>query len=245
MKEMEIEKSEEPIEKCGYGRYQHRTLPPAQGLYDPANEHDACGMGFVVNIQGHKSHEIIRQGLTVLNNMTHRGASGSEVNTGDGAGIMLQIPHTFLQKATAGFVLPEPETYGVGMLFLSHDPGLQQQCKQQLAQIVAEEGQHLLGWRAVPTNNRGLGEAAKAGEPSIHQVFIQQNSDLQHADPQAFERKLYLIRKRAEHEIGPLMGDQPFYFAGLSSRTIVYKGMLTPEQLKTYYPDLSDPEMVS
>ena len=245
MKENELQMSEEPVDQRGNGRLQKRGLPPAQGLYNPAYERDACGMGFVVNIKGHKSHGIVQQGLTVLNNMTHRGASGSEVNTGDGAGIMLQIPHTFLQKVTTGFVLPEPGTYGVGMLFLSHDPVQRQQAQQHVEQIIAEEGQQLLGWRHVPTDNRALGDTAKAGEPTIIQIFVQQNNELADADPLAFERKLYVIRKRAEHEVGATVGEEPFYFASFSARTIVYKGMLTPEQLSGYYPDLNDPELIS
>ncbi len=219
-------------------------LPPAQGLYDPRFERDACGMGFVVDVQGRPSHQIIQQALTVLCRLTHRGAQGAEANTGDGAGIMLQIPHQFFQQQTAqlGFQLPEPGSYGVGMLFLPHDPAQRQQCELALARIIAEEGQQLLGWRTVPTCNKSLGETAVSGEPFIRQLFIQKQY-LSQTDPLAWERKLFIIRRRAEKEIPALIGSAPFYISSLSGRTIVYKGMLLSEQLQEYYPDLSDPSM--
>ncbi|MCP5097110.1 MAG: glutamate synthase large subunit [Chloroflexi bacterium] len=244
MKEIQTHKNEEPADQRN-GRSLHRTIPQAQGLYDPRNEKDACGMGFVVNMKGRKSHEIVTQALTVLTNMSHRGASGCEVNTGDGAGIMLQIPDGFMRKVSAdvGISLPDIGAYGVGMLFLSHDLDFRQQCQQLVEQIIHEEGQHCLGWRDVPTNNGMLGDTAIAGEPFAKQLFIQRNSDLDDSDVLAFERKLYVIRKRAEHEIGALNADEPFYFSSLSARTIVYKGMLTSEQVGQYYPDLSDEEM--
>ena len=221
-------------------------VPPAQGLYDPRFERDACGMGFVVDVQGRPSHTIIQQALTVLCRLTHRGAQGAEANTGDGAGIMLQIPHQFFQQQTAqlGFSLPEPGSYGVGMLFLPHDPAQRQQCEQTVARIIAEEGQQLLGWRAVPTCNKSLGETAVSGEPFIRQLFIQKQF-LSQTDPLAWERKLFIIRRRAEKEIPALIGNAPFYIPSLSGRTIVYKGMLLSEQLQDYYPDLSDPSMAA
>ena len=221
-------------------------FPHKQGMYDPQFERDACGMGFVVDVQGRPSHDIIQQGLTVLCRLTHRGAQGAEATTGDGAGIMLQIPHQFFQQQTEqlGFTLPQPGEYGVGMLFLPHDDALRQQCQQALARIIAEEGQQLLGWRTVPTCNTSLGETAVAGEPFISQLFIQKQY-LSQTDDLAWERKLFIIRRRAEKEIAPLVGDETFYIPSLSGRTVVYKGMLLSEQLQDYYPDLSDPAMVS
>ena len=220
------------------------AVPPKQGLYDPQFERDACGMGFVVNVQGLPSHDIIQQALTVLCRLTHRGAQGAEANTGDGAGIMLQIPHQFFQQQTEqlGFSLPEPGSYGVGMLFLPHSTALRQQCEQALARIIAEEGQKLLGWRTVPTCNKDLGETAVSGEPFIRQLFIQKQY-LSQTDALAWERKLFIIRRRAEKEITPLVGDDTFYIPSLSGRTIVYKGMLLSEQLEDYYPDLSNPAL--
>ncbi|MCA9953846.1 MAG: glutamate synthase large subunit, partial [Anaerolineales bacterium] len=220
------------------------AAPAKQGLYDPQFERDACGMGFVVDVQGRPSHDIIQQAITVLERLTHRGAKGAEATTGDGAGIMLQIPHQFLAQKTEqlGFILPQPGEYGVGMLFLPHDPALRQRCEQAMARIIAEEGQQLLGWRTVPTSNRGLGETAVSGEPFIRQLFIQKQY-LTQDDPLAWERKLFIIRRRAEKEITPLVGNDIFYIPSLSGRTIVYKGMLLSEQLRDYYPDLSDPAM--
>ncbi|GAW29042.1 glutamate synthase subunit alpha [Carboxydocella sp. ULO1] len=218
-------------------------LPPKQGLYDPQFEHDACGIGFVANIKGKKSNEIVRQALTILLNLDHRGGQGSETNTGDGAGILMQIPHAFLVKECArlGIDLPEPGQYGVGMLFLPVDPEERAACEQKLVEIIAEEGQVLLGWRTVPTDNSSLGEMARKAQPFIRQVFIAPPRP--QSDRMAFERKLYVIRKRAEKEIrhGDHPGGKYFYFASLSASTIVYKGMLTPEQVDRFYIDLQDP----
>ena len=152
-------------------------LPPKQGLYDPQFEHDACGVGFVVNVKGKKSHEIIKQALTVLLNLDHRGACGCEVNTGDGAGILIQMPHAFLKKAAAaaGIHLPEEGQYGAGIVFLPPDAAERRECEQVFGKIVAEEGQHIIGWRDLPTNNSTLGETAKASEPFMRQVFIKRN----------------------------------------------------------------------
>lgn len=222
-------------------------LPPKQGLYDPQFEHDACGVGFVVNIKGQKSNTIVRQALTVLHNLSHRGATGAETNTGDGAGILLQTPHAFLKKvcAAAGFDLPAPRQYGVGMVFLPPSAIERRACEQHLEDLIAQEGQHLLGWRTVPTCNAALGQTAKSCEPVMRQVFVGRNPNL--ADDMAFERKLYVIRRRAEHDIrqGQMKWGEYFYVASLSCRTIVYKGMLLPDQVVGYYPDLSDPAMES
>jgi glutamate synthase (ferredoxin) len=166
-------------------------LPPKQGLYDPQFEHDACGVGFVVNVKGRRSHAIIRQGLQVLLNLNHRGACGCEANTGDGAGILIQMPHKFLQKACeeAGIRLPRPRQYGVGMLFLPPEPDQRRNCERLFEVIVAEEGQEVIGWRTVPTDNSMIGATAKASEPFMRQVFVRRNPNL--ADDQTFERKLF------------------------------------------------------
>jgi glutamate synthase (ferredoxin) len=218
-------------------------LPPKQGLYDPRFEHDACGVGFVVNIKGEQSHQIVEQALTVLQNLDHRGACGCEENTGDGAGILLQVPHGFLREACEGlgFRLPDPGEYGVGMIFLPDEREQRHRFERILEEIVADEGQTLLGWRKVPTDNLYLGETAKLYEPFVRQVFIGRGVGL--IDDMAFERKLYVIRRRAENAIryAGLPGGDFFYIPSMSHRTLVYKGMLTPRQLVTFYPDLLDP----
>ncbi len=220
-------------------------LPPKQGLYDPQFEHDACGVGFIVHMKGEKSHAIVEQALTILLNLDHRGACGAETNTGDGAGILLQIPHQFLRKvtATAGFTLPVVGQYGVGMIYASPDRASREQGQQVFAQVVAEEGLQILGWRDVPTDNSSLGNTAKSSEPFVQQVFIQRSPDL--TDDLAFERKLYVIRKRAHAAIRATGIDPYWYPSSLSSRTLVYKGMLMPVQVGLYYPDLHDPDMTS
>ncbi len=232
--------------QAGEKNYRQTRLgrrPARQGLYDPGFEHDACGIGFLVDVNGNKSNEIIRQALTVLQNLAHRGATGSEPNTGDGAGILLQVPDAFFRKVTrsTGIKLPAPGHYGVGVLFLPKATDQRQVYERHFASIVQREGGRLLGWRDVPTDNSSLGETAKAGEPFIRQVFIGRGPDLMDDE---FERKLYMIRKRAENSI-PLEGEEgaAFYIASLSSRTVVYKGMLMATQLVRYYPDLSDPSM--
>ncbi len=218
-------------------------IPSKQGLYDPAYEHDACGIGFVVNIKGKASHQIVDQALTILHNLDHRGACGHEKNTGDGAGILLQIPHTFLSDACdgLGFQLPKPGQYGVGMAFLPTDSDQRHHCEKYLEEIVRREGQRVLGWRSVPTNNLYLGDTAKSCEPFIRQVFIGRQAEIQ--DDMVFERKLYAIRRQAENMIryGNLPGGDYFYLPSLSSKTLIYKGMLTSRQVATFYPDLSDP----
>ena len=164
-----------------------RIGPPAkQGLYDPQFEHDACGVGFLANIKGKKSHAIIRDGLQVLSNLDHRGACGCEANTGDGAGILMQMPHEFLKQACAEDKIPLPGygQYGVGMIFLPRDPDHRAGCESLFQEIVEDEGQRVLGWRTIPTNNSSLGATAKAGEPFMRQVFIGRNSKI--TDDMAF-----------------------------------------------------------
>jgi glutamate synthase domain-containing protein 2/glutamate synthase domain-containing protein 1/glutamate synthase domain-containing protein 3 len=231
----------------GSRRVQANGPPPKQGLYDPQFEHEACGVGFVVHIKGRKSHEIIAQALTILRNLDHRGACGCEANTGDGAGILIQTPHDFLAGAAraGGFELPPPGQYGVGMVFLPPDPAERAVCESLLAAIIGQEGQKVLGWRTVPTNHDTLGQTARNSEPFIRQVFIGRGPGL--ADEADFERKLYVIRKLAEHAIryGGVAGGGFFYLPSLSHKTIVYKGMLMTEQLEAFYPDLKNPQLVS
>ena len=222
-------------------------LPARQGLYDPRRERDACGIGFVAHIKGIASNELVRQALTVLCNLDHRGARGCEANTGDGAGVLLQVPHRFFRERLndeAGVKLPEPGQYGAGMVFLPPEEKYRLRCERRLERIAAEEGQRVLGWRTVPTGEADLGATALSREPCIRQVFIERSAC---ADDLAFERKLYTIGKRATHEIrnnGGECGDY-FYLCSLSCRTLVYKGMLTPAQVQAYYPDLSDPRLES
>ncbi|WP_028593319.1 glutamate synthase large subunit [Paenibacillus assamensis] len=220
-------------------------LPQKQGLYDPQYEKDACGMGFVAHIKGQKSHDIVRQALTVLVSMEHRGGQGSEPNTGDGAGIMLQLPHRFFaqQMQEQGVELPEAGRYGVGMLFMSQDVRIRERHEAELRRIVEDEGQTFLGFRTVPTNDETLGQSAKAVKPCVRQLFIGRSEDIQ--SDLAFERKLYLIRKRAEQAIRYTNeeGADTFYIPSMSCRKIVYKGMLTTEQVGHFYLDLQNPTL--
>src|SRR5688572_30620250 len=221
--------------------------PPAQGLYDPAHEHDACGVGFVVSIKGVRSHGIVRQAIQVLCNLLHRGACGCEVNTGDGAGILLQIPDRFLRRqcASLGITLPAAGDYGAGLVFLPRDLAEREKIQGLMTTIVAEEGQQLLGWRDLPTDDRSLGASAVAVEPHMKQVFIGRGAGV--ADQAHFERKLYVLRKRFEHAVDALdfPGKRFFYLPSLSSRTIIYKGMLSADQIDPMFPDLADPEVES
>ena len=218
-----------------------------RGLYDPAYDHDSCGVGFIVHLKGHRSHQLVQDGLTALENLAHRGASGSEPNTGDGAGLTIQLPDEFLRHECAAHEmrLPALGHYGTGIIFMSQDPARRDVAKNILSSIVSEEGQHLLGWRTVPTVNEDLGATALSAEPYMQQVFIARGPEVESED--AFERHLYVIRKRFEKAIERIDGDpmEDFYVASLSCRLVVYKGMLTAHQLRLYYPDLSDPRVVS
>jgi len=220
--------------------------PPKQGLYDPAFEHDACGVGFVVDIKGRKSHDILQQGLRVLINLDHRGACGAEVDTGDGAGILLQMPHRFLAEAAkkARIELPAPGDYGCGIVFLPRNPTLRRRIEERFEQLVQSEGQSIMGWRTVPCNNSRLGDTAKSCEPFMRMVFIARNHETS-PDELTFERKLFVIRKRAYSEIrtSTIEGASSWYVASLSHKTLVYKGMLLTKQLGPYFPDLNDPLM--
>jgi glutamate synthase (NADPH) large chain len=220
-------------------------LPEKQGLYDPRAEHDACGVGFVANLQGEVSHGIVRQALDVLVNLDHRGGCGCEPTTGDGAGILLQLPDSFLRRvcASLGFELPKPAHYGVGMVFTAPEPWERDAARIAMEAIVREEGLSVLGWRDIPTDNSTLGTMARDAEPFMRQLFVGCPPEI--PDQLAFERKLYAVRKRSVQEIRRSGLDCYWYVASLSSRTIIYKGMLTTGQLESYYPDLSDPDLAS
>ncbi len=225
-----------------------KGLPKKQGLYDPRWEHDSCGVGFVVDIKGRQDHRIVQNALDVLLNLRHRGATGFESNTGDGSGILLQTPHRFLKKVLArdGIQLPPHKEYGVGMVYLPTDRSERRTCEKIFEQIVTEEGQSVLGWRTVPSDHTTVGETARSTEPMVRQIFILRNPQIQ--DDGDFERKLYVIRKRTSHAIryaggSGVRGGDAFYISSLSYKTIVYKGMLMSEQLETFFPDISDPDV--
>jgi glutamate synthase (NADPH) large chain len=218
-----------------------------QGLYDPANEHDACGVGFVAHIKGRKSHAIVEQGLQILKNLTHRGATGADPLTGDGAGILLQIPDALFRQdlAQRGVELPPLGEYGVGMVFLPQEPASRLACQQEIERAVKTEGQLVLGWRDVPCNSACLGESVKKIEPVIRQIFIGQGKDVTVTD--ALERKLYIIRKSSGHAIQALKlkHGKEFYVPSMSARTVVYKGMLLASQVGEYFLDLADQRLAS
>ncbi len=221
----------------------NNQTPRKQGLYDPQFEHDACGVGFIVHKTGKKSHDIVEQALTILLNLDHRGACGAEKNTGDGAGILCQIPDLFFRKVTSnlGFTLPAAGQYGVGMLYTAPDAEIRGKSRQEFEKIAAEEGLKVLGWRDVPTDNSSLGNSARSTEPFIEQVFIERDANL--SDDLAFERKLYVIRKRSH--LSRQSFNRYWYPCSISSRTIVYKGQLMPVQVGDYFPDLHDPDFQS
>ncbi|MBS1155046.1 MAG: glutamate synthase subunit alpha [Proteobacteria bacterium] len=219
-----------------------------QGLYDPANEHDACGVGFVAHIKGSKSHEIVQNGLKILENIDHRGAVGADPLMGDGAGILLQIPDQLFREemAAAGVRLPQAGEYGVGMIFLPKEAASRLACEQEIERAVRAEGQVLLGWRDVPVDHAmPMSPTVKAKEPIIRQVFIGRGPDVMVTE--ALERKLYVIRKMASHAIQKLglKHCAEYYVPSMSARTIIYKGLLLANQVGVYYKDLADPRCVS
>ena len=223
-----------------------KQAPKQQGLYDPSTEHDACGLGFVAHMKGQKSHKIIDDSLTILSNLIHRGACGCEENTGDGVGILIQKPHKFFKRVChdINIELPNIDSYGAGMVFLPTDVAQARQCQEIIERIIKEENQKLLGWREVPTDDSSLGPTAIDGEPNFKQIFIAKSNELESA---AFDRKLYVIRKRVENEIwsSDLTEQNMFYIPSLSYRTFVYKGMLTGSQIEPMFPELSDPDVES
>ncbi len=228
--------------------HDYNRMPPAQGLWAPAHEHDSCGVGFVVNIKGARSHDIVLKGIEVLNNLTHRGACGCDPRTGDGAGMLLQIPHEFLSRETRklGFELPARGQYGVGMLFLPLDDDKRKAAEEIMESVVRDEGLAILGWRDVPHVPSACGDIARRGMPAFRQVFIGRGSAI--ADAAALERKLYVIRKRATNEALAsldLRDPELFYFCSLSAITIVYKGQLISTQIPEFFPDLSDADVTT
>ena len=224
------------------------SAPAAQGMYDPENEHDSCGVGFVAHIKGKKRHEIIQQGLKILENLDHRGAVGADKLMGDGAGILIQIPDGFYREEMAkqGVTLPPEGEYGVGMIFLPKEHASRLACEQELERTVKAEGQIVLGWRDVPVDaTMPISPTVKASEPLIRQIFIGRGKDIVVTD--ALERKLYVIRKTASHRIQALKlkHGKEYFVPSMSARTIVYKGLLLAGQVGVYYRDLQDDRTVS
>ncbi|HZO45012.1 MAG TPA: glutamate synthase large subunit [Xanthobacteraceae bacterium] len=222
-------------------------VPPAQGLYDPRLDKDSCGVGFIANIKGRKSHQLVEDTLAVLCNLEHRGAVGADPRAGDGAGILVQIPHAFFKKAAdkLGFKLPEPGEYAIGQLFMPTDPDWRQIIRDIYAQTIKREGLTLIGWRDVPTDNSTLGETVKPTEPVHQQVFIGRGKKIKNEDD--FERRLYILRKAISSAIYARRERRlsNYYPVSISCRTVVYKGMFLADQLGTYYPDLHDPDFES
>ena len=214
------------------------SVPEPSGLYDPRFEHDACGVSFVVDIKGRRSHDIVSTAMGALRNLDHRGAQGAEANSGDGAGMLIQVPDAFL-RAVVDFPLPEPGAYGVGLCFLPADLTLAQESITLIEGIMLEEGLRVAGWREVPVDDSTIGATARSVMPSFRQLFV---VDPRGATGIDLDRQLFVARKRCEHEIP---ADQAIYFPSLSSRTLVYKGMLTTPQLGEFFPDLSDPRVES
>jgi len=221
-------------------------LPGAQGLYDPRQEHDACGIGFVASIKGQRTHDIVRKGIEVLVNLTHRGACGCDPETGDGAGVLIQVPHKFFARECRelNIELPAPGQYGVGMIFLPVERHDRLRCEGILERIVREEGLAVLGWRDTPVDGSVIGRVARVSQPYIQQIFVGAAPGM---DEAALERKLYVVRKRAESEIAAsdIKDKDFFYVPSLSARTIVYKGLLLAPQIDRFYQELSDPDVSS
>ncbi|OGX45467.1 MAG: hypothetical protein A3G38_03405 [Omnitrophica WOR_2 bacterium RIFCSPLOWO2_12_FULL_51_8] len=217
------------------------------GLYDPRFEHDSCGVGFVCDIRGRKSHTFIRQGLEVLTRLSHRGATGADPKTGDGAGLLIQMPHEFFAEACArsDIALPGEGAYGAGLVFLPAREKERRFCKGAFLRVVKGEGQTLLGWRRVPVDESSIGKSARESQPVIEQVFIGRAKGVK--DGLAFERKLYVIRKQLENIIraSKIKEKSFFYITNLSSRTISYKGLLMPGQLEDFFPDLKEEKLQS
>ncbi|HCR91770.1 MAG TPA: glutamate synthase subunit alpha, partial [Prolixibacteraceae bacterium] len=216
-------------------------FPKAQGLYDPANEHDNCGIGFVAHIKGQKSHDIIERGLEVLRNMDHRGATSSDNKTGDGAGILMQIPDEYIREVLKVNV-PQEGKYGTGLIFLPRQKEDAEKCLEILTKYVEQEGLKLIEYRDIAVDSSAPGDIAKTTEPAIKQVFITGN-----LEQERLEQTLYLVRKQAEREIreSSIEAKDAFYIPSLSSKIIIYKGMLTPDQVREYYIDLQHPKMKS
>jgi len=218
-------------------------IPKAQGLYHPEFEHDACGIGLYAHIKGKATHEIVKKGLDMLCKLDHRGGQGSDPLTGDGAGLMVQLPNAFFRKECSEMNLPEEGRYGVGMLFFSSNDPNREEIESYLHHLIEQQGQVVLGWRTVPVDIRKIGKNAQSSAPIIRQLFVGANGNATSFDELSFERDLYIIRKQAEN--WGKKEQKSFYFASFSSRTIVYKGLLTPEQVDAFYLDLQDERFVS
>ncbi|MFQ3578955.1 MAG: glutamate synthase subunit alpha, partial [Bacteroidales bacterium] len=217
-----------------------------KGLYDERFEHDACGIGFVASLKGKKTHDIVKNAIIMLENMEHRGATGFEHNTGDGAGVLFQIPHRFFSDECTkiGVLLPKAGEYGVGMIFFPKDAKMREECRRILNNNLDDMGLSVLGYRDVPCNRYDIGKSSLAEEPKIEQVFVVPKQKM---DPDMFERKMYVVRNWTQHVIAktyPQIKDD-FYVVSFSHRNITYKGMLTTHQLRTYYKDLNDERIVS
>ncbi|RLA79903.1 MAG: glutamate synthase subunit alpha, partial [Epsilonproteobacteria bacterium] len=223
-----------------------KCYPTKEGLYDPEFEHDACGVGFVAHLKGEQSHSIVSNGIQLLINLEHRGATGAEKNSGDGAGILTQMPHKFMTRVAKeqGFKLPEFGAYAVGVVFLPRDPNAYTECQSIVEDCIEELGCECLGWRKVPTNNEKLGETTLSVEPIVQQVFVKKAEDM---DSEAFERKLFVIRKYAQSQVtkSDTEGTGYFYMPSMSYKTISYKGQFTTDQLPSYFSDLQDKDFES
>ena len=226
---------------------QHTFRPEAYGLYDPSLEKDSCGVGFIANIKGKKSHQIVSDAISILCNLEHRGAVGADPRAGDGAGILVQIPHAFFARKTRelGFTLPEPGAYAVGALFMPKEKAWRKVIQSIIADQIKAEQLTLLGWRDVPTDNSSLGETVKPTEPANMQVFIGRGTHIK--DEVEFERRLYILRKSISQAIYQRRdrGMAGYYPCSMSCRTVIYKGMFLADQLGSYYPDLHEPDFES
>src|ERR1700679_3552832 len=226
---------------------EHDWRPPAIGLYDPALEKYSCGVGFIANIKGRKSHQIVSDALSILCNLEHRGAVGADPRAGDGAGILVQIPHAFFERKAAeiGFQLPKPGDYAVGALFMPRETAWRNVIKSIIADQIRDEELMLLGWREVPSDNYSLGETVKPTEPAHMQVFIGRGDHIK--TEEQFERRLYILRKSISQAIYQRRdrGLAGYYPVSMSCRTVVYRGMFLADQLGKYYPDLSEPDFES
>ena len=237
-----------PFEPAGeHTLREHTWRPPAEGLYDLSQEKDSCGVGFIANIKGKKSHQIVSDAISILCNLEHRGAVGADPRAGDGAGILVQIPHGFFARKTKalGFALPGPGEYAVGALFMPRETAWRKVIQSIIADQIKDEGLTLLGWRKVPTDNASLGETVKPTEPANMQVFIGRGEHIKNEDE--FERRLYILRKSISQAIYQRRdrGLAGYYPASMSCRTVIYKGMFLADQLGSYYPDLHEPDFES
>jgi len=227
--------------------YNNNFPPRAQGLYDPSFEKDSCGVGFIVNVKGEKSHKIVKDGMHILERLAHRGATAADPKTSDGAGLIIQLPHEFLVKAAgeSGITLPDEGQYGAGLIFLPKEESDYKFIKEAFDRAISEKGQALLGWRKVPVDNSAIGYIAKGKEPNFEMIFIKKGANT--PDQAAFERKLYVIRKKVENSVrlADLKQKSYFYVTNISSRTLNYKGLMMPEEIDNFFLDLKDPAVKS